>query len=437
MIPAKGFQTLISAGFFAKLGPLSIQLQPELVWAENRPFETFVSGQKTAGQLAAFNNFNSVIDLPESFPGQPYKKAFWGQSSVRLTFGPISAGISTENLWWGPGIRNAMLMTNSAAGFNHLTLNTIRPIRSYIGSFEGQIVSGKLESSGTASSAGKRDDWRYFNGIVFSYQPRWVPGLFLGATRSFLKYHEDLGSGIIDYLPIFEGVLKKNLYGEGESPKPDDQRISAFIRWLLPKDHFEMYLEYGREDHNYNMRDFLLEPDHTRAYILGVRKLFELDRTDKSYMSFNFEMTQMEQNKTNTNRAMNYFYSHGEILQGYTNQGQMLGAGIGPGSNMQTATVSWGKGFKSLGFQVERYVHNNNLFYNAFSDIRTHWVDINIAALGEWDYKHFLLSTKLELIRSLNYEYNYEQIPVESTQFWTPGRDTYNFQANLSISYLF
>ncbi len=437
MIPAKGYQTLVTGGFFAKLGPLSIQLKPELVWAENKTFDTFLSGNKTTSQIAAFKGYNSGIDFPESFPGQPYKKALWGQSSVRLTFGPISAGISTENLWWGPGIHNALLMTNSAAGFNHWTLNTVRPLRSIIGSFEGQIVGGKLESSTSPFEQSKRNDWRYFNGIVFSYQPRWVPGLFLGATRSFLIYNQDISGGFLGYFPVFASNTKTNQYGATGSVKPDDQRISVFARWVLPKDHFEAYFEFGHEDGNYDMRDFLLQADHTRAYIIGIRKLFELNRTDKSYLSINFEMTQLEQNMFDKLRAAAYFYSHYQITQGYTQQGQILGAGIGPGSNLQTASVSWGKGLKSLGFQLERNVHNNDLFYAAFKDIRAHWVDINLAGLAQWDYKHFLLSTKLELIRSLNYEYNYEQITANSTQFWAPGRDTYNFQANLSISYLF
>ncbi len=437
MIPARGYQTLLTGGFFAKLGPLSIQLKPELVLAENRPFETFLSGNKTTAQIAAFNAFNSVIDFPESFPGRPYTKAFWGQSSVRLTFGPVSAGISTENLWWGPGMRNALLMTNSAAGFNHFTINTIKPVKTPIGSLEGQIVGGKLESSGTAYSENKRNDWRYFNGIVLSYQPRWVPGLFLGGTRSFQIYHQDVSGGFFGYFPIFEPNTKTNLYGSSGDVKPDDQRISVFARWVLPKDHFEAYFEFGHEDGNYNMRDFLVQADHTRAYILGIRKLFMLNKHDQKYLSFLFEMTQLEQNMIDKNRASAYFYSHGAIAQGYTHQGQLLGAGIGPGSNLQTATVSWCKGMKSLGVQLERFVHNNDLFYNFSGDIRAHWVDLNLALTGEWDWKKFFFTAKIETIRSLNYEYNYTPIANNPSNYWVPGKDIYNFQVNLGTTYRF
>lgn len=449
MIPARGFQTIVSGGFYARFGPLSIQMRPEVVFAENKPFKTFTDN-KTDQALSSYYSFKYIIDLPEYFPDKPYKKAFWGQSSVRLTFGPISAGISSENLWWGPGMQNSLLMTNSAAGFNHITLNTVKPIRTPIGSFEGQIIGGRLDPSGFFGAdtnfvlnglklyRAKRNDWRYLNGIVFTYQPRWIPGLFLGLTRSFILYNKDMGNSFKDFFPIFSALEKKNLYGEGESKVPGDQRASVFIRWILLKEHAELYFEYGREDHAYDLRDLTLQPDHSRAYILGFRKLFPLNKFKDNYIQLNIELTQLEANRTNSRAAPYVWYAHiAGVYHGYTHNGQLIGAGIGPGSNLQSATITWGNGLKSLGVKIERYVHNNDLFYIAIKDIRAHWVDINLAALGEWNYQNLLFSAKLELIRAFNYEYNYEPIPVDLSQYWVPGRDTYNFQAQIGVSYRF
>ena len=450
MIPARSYQSMMSAGFYAKIGPISFQLRPEIVYAENKPFETFTA-HKSNQAIAAYYSFKNIIDLPEYFQDEPYKRIFWGQSSVRLTLGPVSAGLSSENLWWGPGIRNSLLMTNSAGGFNHFTLNTVKPIRTPIGSFEGQIIGGRLDPSGFFGAdtnlvidgnklyRTKRDDWRYINGMVLSFQPRWVPGLFLGLARSFISYHGDMHNRFADYLPIFSALDKKANYGGGESRVAGDQRASVFIRWLLQKEHAELYFEYGREDHAYDLRDMTIQPDHSRAYILGLRKLFPLNIDKNTYLQFNFELTQLEANMTNISRAASYiWYAHiAGIWHGYTHNGQLVGGGIGPGSNMQTATITWGKGLKSLGIQLERYVHNNDLFYSAIQDIRAHWVDVNIAALGEWNYRNLLFSAKLELIRSLNYEYNYQPVPVDLSQYWVPGRDTYNFQANIGVSYRF
>src|SRR5690606_35171950 len=111
------------------------------------------------------------------FGNGSYTKAFLGQSSIRLTLDPVSVGFSTENLWWGPGLHNSITMSNTAAGFAYVTLNTSKPIKTYIGSFEFQIVGGHLEKSGYPSSllgdtathqryaVKKPEGWRYFSGI--------------------------------------------------------------------------------------------------------------------------------------------------------------------------------------------------------------------------------------------------------------------------------
>ena len=441
MIPARGYQTLLSGGIYAKIGPLSIQLNPELVYAQNKRFQTSTN----PGAIAAYNNFHSQIDLPEYFPDRPYKKLFPGQSSIRLTFGPVSAGISSENLWWGPGTRNALMMSNSAPGFYHLTLNTVRPIRTPIGSFEGQVIGGRLETSnflGEDANGNKQyypttsSDWRYLNAMVLSYQPRWIKGLFVGMTRSFMMMAQD-AKNYNGYLRVFTPISKKDNFGDGESAYTEDQQISLFARWLLPADHAEIYAEYARGDHNYDLRDMFLQPNHFRAYMIGFKKLFYHDDAIGKYVEFGLEVTQLQQNWSNSQRAVSYFSAYGEPLRGNTIQGQMLGAGIGPGSNLQTISLSWGKGLDNIGFQLERFVHNNDLYYSYSNDSRGHWVDINVAFKAQRSYKQFLLAAKVEGIRSYNYEYSYVPPVSSTTSYWAPGKDAYNLQANLAVTYRF
>ena len=40
------------------------------------------------------------------------------------------------------------MMSNNARGFPHITFNTTSPIKTSIGNFEWQLISGKLEGSG-------------------------------------------------------------------------------------------------------------------------------------------------------------------------------------------------------------------------------------------------------------------------------------------------
>ena len=76
-------------------------------------------------------------------------------------------GVSTENLWWGPGVRNSLIMSNNAPGFGHISFNTTAPVLTKIGSFEWQLISGVLQNSGLLPP----DTARTFNGQKL-YEPQ-------------------------------------------------------------------------------------------------------------------------------------------------------------------------------------------------------------------------------------------------------------------------
>lgn len=385
MIPAKGYQSLVSAGFFAKVGPLSVQIRPEYVFATNTKFREV---RLHYGRM----------DLPARFGNSTYSQLDWGQSSVRLSLNPISIGLSNENLWWGPGKQNSILMSNTAPGFKHLTLNSIRPIRTPIGSFETQIIAGRLEDSGY-TEGGLSDDWRYLSGMIMSYQPRWFPGLFLGLTRSFQIYHEDMDDSFGDYFPFFQAFQKINT---NEDAKRRDQLTSVFARWLLTKSRAEVYFEYGLNDHSYNTRDFLMTPEHSRAYTIGMAKLIPYRGSKDEYIQVGIELTHMEQSIDRDLRDAGEWYTHSQVLHGYTNRGEVLGAGIGPGGNFQSVNISWVKGLKKIGLQLERFEHNGDLA-NVYD--YGPWIDFSVAAVGNWTYNKFIFNAKLQAIESVNYQW--------------------------------
>jgi hypothetical protein len=431
MIPARGYQTLFSAGIFTKYGPLSIQLKPEIVNAENLSFYGFPE----KSLLRNYQQYISIIDLPERFGNKPYQKIFLGQSSIRITVGPVSIGVSNENLWWGPGIRNSLLMTNNAPGFEHFTLNTIKPIKTPIGSFEGQLIGGRLNASG--DSITKFSQWRYMNGLVVSYQPKWIPGLFLGAVRSLMTYGKTLKKPG-DYFPVFIPITKAADGGDAEDAKKRDQIASVFMRWLWTEEHGEIYFEYGKEDHNWDSRDFIQEPSHSAAYILGLKKLFPLKNRKGEAIQINMEVTQLASSYTTINRGWTInWYTHGDVTEGYTNLGQVIGAGIGPGSNLQTINISWVKGLKAIALQLERFNHNENYFYDVVKDIRAHWVDLSGALIGSWDYKNLLFNVNAQFVRSINYEWQYMPKLSYPQQYWNQSKDLFNFHGQLGITYRF
>jgi hypothetical protein len=446
MIQAKGYQTQISAGVYAQFGPLHIQFRPEFVYAKN-DFFTILQESNTAreykqSELIILNR----IDNPERYGVHPYKSMQLGQSSIRLNFDPVSIGISNENLWWGPGVRNALLMTNNAAGFKHLTLNTTRPVNIYIGHLEGQLIVGKLINSNIenilSNIVPKIKDWRYINGIAITYQPKWIPNLFVGFDHSYIVYNSALGKSFSDYLPVLSFINKPNFpnqegYVNGEDEKQRDQYISYFARFVLPESKAEVYFQWGRNDRAFNLRNLATKPDYSRAYIFGFRKLIPLTRPAE-FIQFETELTQLakppSENKFNNGES---WYTHAQVRDGYTNLGQVLGAGIGPGSNMQSFDVSWVKGLKKIGFGMERIDQNSDLYYQSgTTDPRRHWIDLGFNGKLNWNFGKLILNTDLNYTHSFNYHYGLIQAPKLGAWNWD-HQDADNFHVKLGLLYHF
>lgn len=455
LIPARGYQQRLSAGFYFKSDHLSIKIQPEFVHADNPKYDGFPLTRKEQAWADRrwreyYDFYLNYIDAPERFGDKcsVYSKVYWGQSSIRITLNSISLGFSTENLWWGPGMRNSLLMTNSSSGFAHFTLNTVKPIETGIGSFEGQIIAGWLRSSGYFPPEHERNyngsapfyrpkepSSRYLNAAILSYQPKWIPGLHLGLIRSFQVYLQDIGENFTDYLPIFTAFGLEAAGGEADvKEKKQDVYNSIFFRFVWPESHVEVYGEYGRSDYFWDKRDLIIQMEHSSAYNFGFRKLITLNNSKHDYFQVAMEITQLAKNANTILRNGRSWESSGVVRDGYTNNGQFLGAGIGPGSNLQTLNISWIRGFKMIGLQFERYVHNNDFFFERVFDIRSHWVDISPALIINWSYKNLLFNLTLKEVISMNYQWEYDQSDIV---YWTPGENVYNFHGQLGIIYRF
>jgi hypothetical protein len=354
-----------------------------------------------------------------------FTKVFSGQSFLKLHLGSLSFGISSENLWWGPGIQCALLMSNNAPGFKHIFIGTNKPIKTPIGHFEFNLIGAKLTSDKNLPYENNNnqirninDEWRYLNAYVVSWQPKWVKGLFLGMTRSLQQYGERVqkqktGFGN-KYLPVL-GLAIQKTNNLGDDSLDRDQLVSFFLRWVLPKSNAEFYVEYGKNDYGINIRDYLMAPSHSYAYTIGFRKL--LPRSKEEYVQLEGELTQISQSPDAVVRTAGNWYVHSQIFQGYTHQNQIIGAGAGFGANVQTVSANWIKGEIRNGFLIQRVERDPEGRANK-------WTDLSIGWMPQWKYKNMLLGAKVQLIRSNNYN-------------WEKGMHSFNLHSRLMIQYNF
>ncbi len=453
LMPNVGLQHKASIGAQFKWGPLSIHLQPEWVQAQNLPATPFVDNVNDVNYRRNFYWYiRNKIDNGTRIGDQPFQRFFWGQSSVRLNLKKVSLGISTENLWWGPGVRNSLLLTNNAPGFMHLTFNSIKPIQTKLGTFEFQAILGNLDSAiapaidfnNLAANVPfiepKSKNQRGIAGYYLSWKPKWFKHFYLGLGGMTYFYKDK---------PAIQ--QSANLLSF-ENQQSSASLSSVFFRYAIPSENAEIYMEYGRNGKFFAPLNIFGDTIPT-AYTVGFRKLFKIRQKklskDQPAIMLGVELTQMQlpDNRLIFNAAdvrgiprTNSWYTHPYIKQGYTQQGQVLGASIGPGSNSQTLYLSWVKGLKKIGLSIERVLYNTDFYqYHYFqrgignNSPSNYWVDINASMQLQWHYKKFLLNASYMYTSALNYRWT-----KLDGGFARPSSlsDKRNNQLNLSLIYL-
>ena len=451
MIPNKGSQSLVSLGFKFKLGFLEIILKPEYLYAENLAYEGFWDGHYPliiSKRLSLWNH----IDLPERFGTKPYKSFFIGQSSFNLNFNPISISLSNENIWWGPAIRNSIMMSNNAKSFPHISIKSLKPIDIPLGSLDFQFITGKLSESSYEPSYSdfiyanhityvpKSEDERFFQAVNFNFSPKFINGLTLGYIR-WIQSYIDFNIKNRDYFPVFDNLIRKNdKYGvEGNSKENErDQAAGLYFRWLWEKSNAEFYAELYYNDSKGNFRDLLLDSDHARASTIGLQKIF-LKEGKNNYYKFSWEWTQLEQSSSRLLREAGSWYMHGRVRHGYTNRGEVIGASIGPGSNSHYFGVTRTKNNLSLAAFFEIIDQDNDFLYHAFEnakDFRRYWKDYNFHLKFTKKNKMNWINVHAMYSRSINYQWALDESFGQGYDYYVPGIDKNNFFITVKFTQL-
>jgi hypothetical protein len=428
LYPNKGYQTRVTGGIYLKAGILQIQFKPEYVYADNSPFLTFANVQANynSGLIPAFFTKVNGIDAPERFGPYSLEHIYAGQSKITLAYKNIEAGVSTENLWWGPATQNSIMMSNSAPGFMHWTFNSVNPVETIAGSFEWQIIGGILKQSGFLSYdpgklvydkgyyIPKPDVTRYLSAFTANWQPKWLNGFYLGVSAYDYTDRNDAysNSGFFKRIfPVFAGssnTANEATNTSGAAVGDNQDFAYAFnVRQLLPAYNAELYFEYARNDRAANIRDLTLEPEHSAVYTVGGKKLFNLN--NNQFLQLAMELTHLQLADTYLVREDQSFYTHSiSPRDGYTNQGRYIGAGIGPGGNSLMIDLSYIKGINSAGIKLERQVHDNDLYFFGLAgtkDFSSHWVDLSSTFYANWKISNYMISAEYTPISTLNYEY--------------------------------
>ncbi|MGH7529237.1 MAG: hypothetical protein ACREMN_02550 [Gemmatimonadales bacterium] len=333
----RGWSERVRFGVRAEWGRWFLVLAPELLASENRPYPlasplTMHARPPDRHPLSSPWHLEPSIDVPLRFGDEGFGRVDPGQSTLGARIGAMAVGISNANEWWGPGIRNAIVVSNHAPGIPRVFVRTTRPLETFAGALEGSWFLGYLSESDYFDSRAANDH-RTISGAALVWHPKFAPDLSLGIARSVYARMHDRGD--------FFGHVFDVVRDRGWRWAPDTGRITSreqilalFGRWVFPADRFAVHFEWARTELPASVRSIFIEPNQSQGYTLGLEWATPV-RGGRDLVRFQAEVTSLEKSPNYRNRPVASFYTSGAVEQGYTQRGQVIGAAIGQGASSQ------------------------------------------------------------------------------------------------------
>ncbi len=420
----KGYNTALSAGFKVEYGPLLVDFRPMIGMAQNLSYDLGPyppATRRSVGQIHeyAYRGRSVIVDHVQRYGDSAYSWADWGDSSVELRAGSFRLAYSNKRFWTGPGVNTSLQFGYNAPGFRHLYLGTHRPWETVIGTLEMAYIFGKTKESDYYTE-GRQIDSHSVNSLIVAWQPWFTDRFSIGGIRTyFFPYPDDFSGYWRQAKRLFDPGYRESLRDNGvpRGHDPDNQVANLFARYIIPEHGFEFYVEYGRNDHNANLRDFRGQPGHHRGYTMGLIKTMKLQRNQ--ILALSIEFSELAATRTALTRGRGYlggWYTHGNQILGLGNNGQLFGTEHGPGPNVQTVRVDWFKEKNSWTFTLARIGYHNSNFDQHFI---TSYLLQNGGDIERWEARNvelvggvqgsFQLRRNIEMLASLTQSYNFNR----------------------------
>jgi len=202
---------------------------------------------------------------------KPYSKTGIRDAQIYLHYNGLGIGYSNANMWWGSGYHSSLTMTNNTKGFPHLMIGTIQEQRIKDFGINFQYIFADSLKYNTAKP--------FFTAIISSITYYSEPIITLGFSRAYLtggnRTIETITRKEAILIP-FEPVYLEDKVDSTGNPLSAvdiwDQTLVGYFTATFPKVGLVVYIEYGRNDHAYDKEDFIRQPDHTGASVIGLRK---------------------------------------------------------------------------------------------------------------------------------------------------------------------
>jgi membrane-associated phospholipid phosphatase len=404
----QGFNTIAGTSGWASAGPFVIYVRGEYQYAPSAP----------APSQSVLNFVSDVDSLPPNAPSTPIATISRLQlldAYVGMNVANWQMSFGRQSLWWGPGEEGAMLFSNNAAPLNKMfRLNRVTPFRlpsvpGLLGDIRMEFFVGQLAGQQFINNA---NGGLLNSSLEGQYGKSLNPQPFLSGGKINLKM-----------TPNFEiGVSKTTIFGGPGNPLT----MKTFVQSSFAIRINGFPLGDGRTE-----LDFWYRLPKLRNWLsiygdaFQVDEISPLNRPYKSAFESGIYLARVPRiSKVDlrieggTTSPINFptctgcFYHNGQFVNGYTNDGQLMGTWIGRASQGEMIRSNyWLSPTKKIGIELRHRKIDSQFLPEGGTQ--------NDVALNS----DFLTKSGFRFSGMLQYEH--WQIPLLTT----------GFQTNLTVSF--
>ena len=249
-----------------------------------------------------------------------------------------------------------------------------------------------------------RNDLRSASGAIVTLRLRADTGLTIGAARMVIAGTtlSRIASRAGDVFFDWSGAPSS-----GPVTRRSDQMFSLFGRWVFPEAGLASHVEWARIDLPASLRSILVAPQKGQGLTVGLEWAGRIDSA--TTLRFQGEFTTLEQTPRTPGGVLPEFYASHTVPQGFTQQGQVIGAAIGPGSSSQYLGLDLSRSRTSYSVNVGRIRWEDGAFYRTFPGGLAHFAhDVSVFVGGglRWDSKR--MAVEAAAIRTLRMNYLFQ-----------------------------
>jgi len=353
-----GLNMIAQAGAELSWGWGQLTLQPEWWFSQNSSYPMAPSSGETQ-----FADYGADLDRLQAYGRGAFSQFNFGESELRLEYAGFTLGFGTKNHKFGPAESQNLLLSDNASGFPMLDIGLDGPYRTRYGSFDARFFWGQTSSSEFFYADGNTQK-RLFTGGLLSYSAPFLPGMSFGFQRVFHSPWSTINGWKV--FEFFDDTVWKSYriaaFGIAGGDDDIDQILSFTWEWRVPLTGSRAYIEWGRNDHASDLQDFMMQPDHSMGYVGGVQQKIELGPASRILISY--EMADVGNTIGSIVRPTGSWYRHGLTEGGYTNDGQILGAYMGPGSNTQELNIYYQASGFFVRIGLQRWLFDADYYYS-------------------------------------------------------------------------